>query len=215
MKTQKYYIAFGIAAVIAMLAFIVIKYKENNTLPILNEEIGKVNGQIIYKDFEKFEGYDQNGELFNNSSLEGKIQIANFFFTSCPVVCPKMTIETAKVYAKIGKNDNILFVSYSIDPKRDTVQKLKDFAIFHETDFNNWKFVNVGEENVYKLARNSYNITAVKGNSKSNDFIHSELLTLVDSQLRIRGYYDSTNPEEMNKLIKDVKKLIKDEEIYN
>lgn len=208
MKTQKYYIAFGIAAVIALTAFLIVKHKENNTLPILSEKIGKVNGEVIYKAFEEFEGYDQNGELFNNASLDGKVQIANFFFTSCPVVCPKMTIETAKVFEAIGDNPKVLFVSYSIDPKRDSIQKLKEFAQFHETDYSNWKFVNVGTENVYKLARNSYKITAVQGNEVSNDFIHSELLTLVDSKMRIRAYYDSTNPEDIKKLIKDIQKLI-------
>ena len=208
MKAQKYYITFGIAAVIALIAFMIIKHKENNSLPILSEEIAKENGVIIYKAFEEFEGYDQNGEVFNNESLKGKVQVANFFFTSCPVVCPKMTIETAKVYEALGANSDLLFVSYSIDPKRDTVEQLKEFATFHETDYTNWKFVNVGNESVYKLARNSYKIVAVKGNEVSNDFIHSELLTLVDKQMRVRAYYDSTNPEDIEKLIKDIKKLI-------
>lgn len=204
----KYYILLGVAGFIAAVAYGIVQYQEYNTLPILSEKIGNANGQDVYQSFEVFSGFDQHGSVFDNATLKGKVHVANFFFCSCPVVCPKMTVETKKVMDAIGEREDFLIVSYSIDPKRDTIPKLKNFADRFEVTTNNWHFVNVGKESVYKLARNSYNIVAVQGNEESNDFIHSELLTLVDKESRIRGYYDSTKPEEIEKLINDINKLL-------
>ena len=208
LENAKYYITFVLASIIALIAYSVWDYYRENTIPILSEEIGKENGEVIYKGFEEFTGLDQHGNTFDNSSLEGKVHVANFFFCSCPVVCPKMTIETKKVADAIGERDDFLLVSYSIDPKRDTSATLLKFAEKFDADKSNWHFLNIGKENVYKLARNSYKITAVEGNEVSNDFIHSELITLVDQNMRIRGYYDSTEPEEIEKLIKHINKLL-------
>lgn len=207
-KNKKYYFAVAVSLVLAMLFTAFIEVKERMSLPILSEEIGKENGEIIYKKIDDFAGFDQDGMTFDRSMLEGKVHLANFFFCSCPVVCPKMTVETKKVMDVFGEREDLLMVSYTIDPKRDTVQKLKSFAEKFEADQSNWRFVNVGNEQVYKLARYGYMITAVQGSEEANDFIHSELLTLVDDQMRIRGYYDSTNPQQMEKLIKDLKKLL-------
>ena len=204
----KYYILLGVASVIAVIAYSIIQYKESNTLPILSEKIGNENGQDVYQSFEVFSGFDQNGSVFNNATLNGKVHVANFFFCSCPVVCPKMTVETKLVMDAIGDREDFLIVSYSIDPKRDSIPKLKNFADRFEVTTPNWHFVNVGKESVYKLARNSYKIVVVQGNEESNDFIHSELLTLVDQESRVRGYYDSTEPEEIEKLINDINKLL-------
>lgn len=197
-----------IAGFIAAIAFGIDRYVAYNTLPILSEEIGEADGKPVYKKFDDFTGFDQNGNSFSKASLEGKVHVANFFFCSCPVVCPKMTAETKKVFDQLGESEDFMFVSYSIDPKRDSVQELKKFASKFDADKSNWFFVNIGKENVYTLARYDYKIVAVLGNEVSNDFIHSELLTLVDKEMRVRGYYDSTNPLELKKLIKDLKKLL-------
>jgi protein SCO1/2 len=204
----KYFIVVASALLIAVTAFSIDQYYAYNTLPILSGEIGEENGEIIYQDFENFTGFDQDGNDFDISHLKGKVHVANFFFCSCPVVCPKMTMETKKVANAIGERDDFLIVSYSIDPERDSVQELNDFASKFEANQSNWYFVNVGKQNVYKLARNSYKIVAVQGNKVSQDFIHSELLTLVDQEMRVRGYYDSTDPKELEKLIKDLKKIL-------
>jgi protein SCO1/2 len=204
----KYFIVVASALLIAVTAFSIDQYYAYNTLPILSGEIGEENGEIIYQDFENFTGFDQDGNDFDISHLKGKVHVANFFFCSCPVVCPKMTMETKKVANAMGERDDFLIVSYSIDPERDSVQELNDFASKFEANQSNWYFVNVGKQNVYKLARNSYKIVAVQGNKVSQDFIHSELLTLVDQEMRVRGYYDSTDPKELEKLIKDLKKIL-------
>lgn len=204
----KYFIVVASALLIAVTAFSIDQYYAYNTLPILSGEIGEENGEIIYQDFENFTGFDQDGNDFDISHLKGKVHVANFFFCSCPVVCPKMTMETKKVANAMGERDDFLIVSYSIDPERDSVQELNDFASKFEANQSNWHFVNVGKQNVYKLARNSYKIVAVQGNKVSQDFIHSELLTLVDQEMRVRGYYDSTDPKELEKLIKDLKKIL-------
>ncbi len=203
-----YYVLIALASIVAIIAFSIVQYNEANNLPILSEKVGNENGLDIYQSFEVFGGFDQNGSLFNNATLEGKVHVANFFFCSCPVVCPKMTVETKKVFDAIGEREDFLMVSYSIDAKRDSVQNLLSFAEKFDANKSNWHFVNVGKENVYKLARNSYKIVAVQGNEVSNDFIHSELLTLIDKETRVRGYYDSNEPEELEKLINDINKLL-------
>ncbi|MCB0509550.1 MAG: SCO family protein [Chitinophagales bacterium] len=207
-KKNKYYFAVALAILLATSAYFFLEVLEKDELPVLSEVIGKENGENIYYGIDDFSGFDQNGNSFSQAKLKGKVHLANFFFCSCPVVCPKMTVETKKVVDAIGEREDFLMVSYSIDPKRDSSEQLMNFANRFEANKSNWYFLNVGKENVYKLARYSYKIVAVQGSEGNNDFIHSEVLTLVDDQLRIRGYYDSTKPEEIEKLIKDLKKLL-------
>lgn len=191
---------------IAVSAFALYSWNESATLPILNE---KIKGTNQYKTLKNVKGFNQLGKEFELYEAKNKIHVANFFFCSCPVVCPKMTQETKKVYAAFEGNPEVLFISYSIDPKRDSADRLNNFAQKFDIDGTQWQFVNVGKENVYNLARNDYKITAVMGSEGNNDYIHSELLTLIDQDFNIRGYYDSTEPKEINKLIKDIKKLLK------
>lgn len=205
---NKYYFAVALAMIIALSAYFFLEVLEKEKLPILSEVIGKENGENVYREIDEFSGFDQNGNSFSQAKLKGKVHLANFFFCSCPVVCPKMTVETKKVVDAIGEREDFLMVSYSIDPKRDSSEQLMNFANKFGANQSNWYFLNVGKENVYKLARYSYKIIAVQGSEGNNDFIHSEVLTLVDDEMRIRGYYDSTKPEEIEKLIKDLKKLL-------
>ncbi|MCB0539087.1 MAG: SCO family protein [Bacteroidetes bacterium] len=192
-----------------LLYFIFIKVSSIN-LPILSEKVKLENGETEYKKISEVVGYDQLGNEFNTQQLKGKVHVANFFFASCPVVCPKMTEETKEVWKAFeNQKEHINFVSYSIDPKRDTIERLYNFAERFGLENTNWYFVNVGKENVYMLARSDYKITAIQANEGKSDYIHSQLLALVDKDLLIRGYYDSTDPKEIKQLIKDIKKIIK------
>lgn len=200
-----------LAAIVGIIMYLIFISLSSLKLPILSEEIKLENGKKEYRKIPEVVGFDQNKNHFNTLQLKGKVQVANFFFASCPVVCPKMIQQTKLVWeAYENEKDLINFVSYSIDPKRDSSEKLYNFAErFDIENTGNWYFVNVGKENVYKLARNDYKITAIQANEDKMDFIHSELLALLDENLLVRGYYDSTEPKEIEQLIKDIKKLIK------
>lgn len=199
-----------IAAIAGILLYLIFVSVSSLKLPILSEQVKLENGKTTYKHIPEVVGYNQLGKEFNTQQLKGKVHVANFFFASCPVVCPKMTEQTKIVWeAYKNEKDRINFVSYSIDTKRDTAEKLYNFADKFGLNNTNWYFVNVGKENVYNLAKNAYKITAIQANEGKSDYIHSELLALVDADLLIRGYYDSTEPKEINQLIKDIKKIIK------
>ncbi|MEZ4916322.1 MAG: SCO family protein, partial [Chitinophagales bacterium] len=158
-----------------LLYFIFIKVSSIN-LPILSEKVKLENGETEYKKISEVVGYDQLGNEFNTQQLKGKVHVANFFFASCPVVCPKMTEETKEVWKAFeNQKEHINFVSYSIDPKRDTIERLYNFAERFGLENTNWYFVNVGKENVYMLARSDYKITAIQANEGKSDYIHSQL----------------------------------------
>ena len=148
---------------------------------------------------------NQEGKTISLSDWKGNIVVANFFFTHCPSICPKMTknLQRIQAYSEI---DNLMINSFSVDPERDSVLKLKAYA----DKFNikgNWSLLTGDKKELYKLARKSFLITATDGDGGPNDFIHSENLVLIDKQGRIRGYYPGTNETAVNNLIRDLKKL--------
>jgi protein SCO1/2 len=149
---------------------------------------------------------NQYGEIVDQKHWEDKIIIADFFFTHCPVVCPKMKKNLLRVEAAFRKDADIKINSFSVDPERDSVAQLKKFADKIGIS-GNWNLLTGDKIDIYRLARNSFRIVATDGDGGESDFIHSEKFVLLDKQKRIRGYYTGTDEEEVNKLIKDIKKL--------
>ena len=149
---------------------------------------------------------NQHGKNVNQKQWEDKIIIADFFFTHCPVVCPKMKKNLLRVEAAFRKDADIQINSFSVDPERDSVAQLKKFADKFKIS-GNWNLLTGDKIEIYRLARNSFRIVATDGDGGDDDFIHSEKFVLLDKQKRIRGYYTGTDEEEVNKLINDIKKL--------
>jgi protein SCO1 len=131
----------------------------------------------------------------------------NFFFTHCPVVCPKMTRNLKQVQAAFDSNKKLLIVSFSVDPERDSAARLKEFAQRFSINEGNWKLLTGSKKEIYRLARKSFQVIATDGDGGPDDFIHSDQLILMDTQKRIRGYYNGTEEKEITQLIKDIKKL--------
>lgn len=157
---------------------------------------------------QSFQLRDQNNAAVSLANWEDKIVIADFFFTHCPSICPKMTnnLKRIQAYAEV---DNLLINSFSVDPERDSVQQLKSYA--EKFDIKGaWHLLTGSKQELYKLARKSFLITATDGDGGADDFIHSENLVLIDKQKRIRGYYDGTDETAVNNLIKDLRKLAKE-----
>ncbi len=150
---------------------------------------------------------NQQGEKISSDAMKNKIVVADFFFTHCLSVCPKMTGNLKKVQEAYSKDDQVQIISFTVDPLADSSKQLHQYAEIFGIDNTRWQLLTGGKKEIYKLARNSFMVVATDGDGGPADFIHSEKLVLIDNQKRIRGYYDGTDEKEVQKLITDIKKL--------
>jgi protein SCO1/2 len=156
-----------------------------------------------------FKFIDQEGAAVTNKMFDGKIYVADFFFTICPGICPKLTGNMAKISEEFRTNDNVLFISHSVTPDIDSVQQLKKYAVEHNIDASRWHLVTGDKDKIYELARRSYFAERDIGfqNSK-NEFLHTEHFILVDRNGHIRGIYNGTLDLETDRLIDDIRILL-------
>jgi protein SCO1/2 len=152
-----------------------------------------------------FSFLDQDGRTVSEEDWEGKIVVANFFFTHCPSICPRMMKQLQRVQDRY-KNSDLLICSFSVDPERDSVGRLKEYADRLKTG-THWHLLTGDKKALYRFARNGLMITATDGDGGPEDFIHSDNLVLIDRQQRIRGFYSGTDEQDVNRLIKDIQKL--------
>ena len=178
------------------------EYKE---LPVYTtDEMGIETPYII----DSFELIDQNNNPFTRDSIGDRIFISNFFFTSCPDVCPTINGHIKIASQKLENSTDILFLSHTVDPYNDSVSVLKEHADMFEADDQQWKFLTGKKSTIYHLARDSYK-AVIQEVPDTNTFIHSEKIMLVDKQFRVRGIYDGMNFDEVMDLIKDARFLLK------
>ena len=150
---------------------------------------------------------NQNGKLVTQKDYENKIYIADFFFTTCPTICPIMTKNMAGLQDKIMNDNDILLLSHSVTPDIDSVPQLKKYALEKGVKDSKWNLVTGDKKQIYELARKSYMAVKTDGDAGPYDMIHTENFILVDKERRIRGFYDGTKTEEMEKLLNDLKIL--------
>ncbi|MFL5731180.1 MAG: SCO family protein [Cytophagaceae bacterium] len=151
---------------------------------------------------------DQDGKAFSGKSLKGKIYVADFFFTSCPSTCPKMTNQLKRVQEAYSANPEIKIVSFTVDPGHDTVEVLKNFAQRNDAMPGKWSFLTGAKDSIYTLAQKGYFISAGEEKTSSEAFLHSTKLILVDKEGRIRGFYDGISQSEVDRLITEIKVLL-------
>ncbi|MCB0700405.1 MAG: SCO family protein [Chitinophagales bacterium] len=155
---------------------------------------------------------DQNGKTVDNNTYNGKIYVANFFFTSCPGICPKMKDNMQKVAKAFASNNNVAFLSHSVTPYADSVSVLHDYAAIHNINAKQWHLVTGDKGEIYKLARQSYFAEDEIGfNADSTEFLHTERFVLIDKERHIRGVYNGTVDLETDRLIEDINLLLKEE----
>ena len=157
-----------------------------------------------------FSYINQYQDTISRAKFENKIWVTDFFFTTCDGICPIMNANLKLVHDTFIDNPNILFLSHTVDPETDTYELLKKYADRHGAKKDKWDFVTGASEDIYKAARTSYFVATPRDTSMKEDFVHSQLLCLVDPHLHIRGYYDGTNGKDMIKLIRDIRLLIKE-----
>ena len=192
--------------------------KVNNRLKIYNP--ADVNPRLVDEsilhvqknhNIADFNLINQNGKKITNKDYEGKIYIADFFFTRCQNICIAMAYNMSELQEFYKNDTDIMFLSHSVTPLIDSVAVLKEYAMNKGVIDGKWNVTTGEKKHIYELARKSYFAVLDEGNGDENDFIHTEQFILVDKKRRIRGYYDGTNDQEMEKLKEDIV-FLKEEE---
>jgi protein SCO1/2 len=154
---------------------------------------------------------DQNGGAFSSKNLKGKIYVADFFFTSCPGICPKMTANMGLLQDEFLNNENVFLISHSVTPEKDTPSVLKKYADAKGVNDTTWRMLTGSRDLIYDLGRNYYFVEEDLGIEKtSDDFLHTENFVLVDKSGHIRGIYNGLNKSAVAQLIADIYTLEKE-----
>ena len=172
---------------------------------LVDKSLRNVKKNHTVKDFNLI---NQNGTIVTSKDYENKIYVVDFFFTSCPSICPIMTDNMLKVQDEFINNDNIKLLSLSVTPEIDDVEVLKKYAIEKGVIDSKWNITTGSKKHIYELARKSYFAVVDQGDGGLQDFIHTPNFILVDTKKQIRGIYDGTEDKEILRLINDVYLLL-------
>ena len=205
---------FIVFSVVAISSFNYVQTQEKK-LPIYSPSM--VSDELVEEDLRYVKKYhrisdfsllNQNGNYVTQEDYKNKIYVADFFFTTCPDICPIMTGNMLYLQENL-KDTNVMLASFSVTPKIDTVEVLKEYSTLKGVDDSRWNLMTGDKKQIYDLARKSYLVAKAIPDGKNHGMIHTENFVLVDRDKRIRGYYDGTNIEDMNKLLDDIQILIK------
>lgn len=185
--------------------------KTEKPLPIFGQR-EVVNGDTVYHKIAKFQFVDQDSAIITNDTFKNQIYVSDFFFTTCRTICPIMKTQMLRVYNATADMPDVKLLSHTIDPEYDTVALLHDFANKLGVSSDRWHFVTGVQDSIYKIAQTSYFATAMEDKSEPDGFIHSGAFLLIDKDQRIRGKYDGTKEDDVNRLLADIKRLEKEYE---
>lgn len=171
---------------------------------------GKIQIDTLYHTVPDFEFTNQENQKITQKILENKVTLVNFIFTSCPTICPKQTRQLQQIQEKLNKLNNLNLLSFTVDPKRDTPEKLKQFGKKYAANFANWHFLRNNQQNVYNLGMNGFYLGMGKDDLAEGGFFHSSNIVLIDQKKHIRGMYDSFDEKQINQLLVDVKFLLEE-----
>ncbi|RTY85159.1 SCO family protein [Flavobacterium sp. LS1P28] len=210
---KKYRIFLGVflvfSAVVLSLFYSALKPKK--TLPIFNPS--DVNPELVdstiqykskYHTIADFSFVNQNGKTITQKDYEGKIYVADFFFTTCGSICPKMTTNLSDIQKVFANDPKVKLLSHTVFPETDSVPVLKAYAKKYKVDASKWNLVTGDKKEIYEMARKSYLAVKLGEPSELYDMVHTENFVLVDTKKRVRGFYDGTNKEDMKRLIDDI-----------
>ena len=213
----KGYKNFGIFFSILCVIIIAIIYNVLNVrkpLPIwnpnmVNEELvdSTIQHKVKYHTIADFSLINQNGKTITQDTYKDKIYVADFFFTTCQTICPIMTNHMYQIQKEIINDDEVMLLSHSVTPIKDSVPQLKKYAKEKGVIDSKWNLVTGDKKEIYKLARKSYLAVKTDGNGDQYDMIHTENFLLIDKKRQIRGFYDGTKPEDIEQLIEDIETL--------
>ena len=211
---------FAIVLLVLSIIIISIFYqilKPKEVLPIFQP--AKVNAELVdstiqhvkkYHTISDFSLINQNGKTITQDDYKDKIYVADFFFTTCQTICPVMMNNMVEVQNKLKNDTEIMLLSHTVTPEIDSVAQLKKYALKKGVDDAKWNLVTGEKKEIYKLARKSYLAVKTDGNGDEYDMIHTENFILVDTEKRIRGFYDGTNEIDIQQLLLDIEILKKE-----
>lgn len=193
---------------LGFLLLIACSQQEQKRLPILGEKkAGKTSVDTIYQTIPNFSFINQDSVTITNKDFDHSIYVADFFFTSCPSICPIMSKNLLKVLKKYQGNEEVKILSHSIDTKYDTPWVLKRYADKLGVTGNQWQFVHGSQKDIYTMA-DKYMVYAKEDAAAPGGFEHQGWLMLIDKDKRIRGAYDGTDDEQVSKLMDDMDLLL-------
>ena len=215
-------LVFLIIHVIPISAFLYLKSAENSKKITMQRygpreaveviENGEVSVDTLYHKIPAFSFITQHGAPVTHEAMSGKLYVANFFFTSCMGICLKMSHQFSRVQEAFLNEPDVLLLSHTVDPARDSIETLAAYAEQYGAIRRKWFLVTGNKAALYEQARKGYFVSATEGDGGPEDFVHTEKFILVDKASNIRGYYDGTNQEEVDELIRDIKFLLWEEE---
>jgi protein SCO1/2 len=189
--------------------------KPQKTLPIYNP--ADVNPELVdstvqfvakYHTIADFSFTNQNGKTITQKDYEGKIYVADFFFTTCGSICPIMTTNMIDVQKAFVNNPKVMILSHTVTPEIDSVPVLKKYALEKSVIDSKWNLVTGDKKDIYSMARKSYLAVKLGKPEELYDMVHTENFVLVDAERRVRGFYDGTKKEDIQKLIEDIQWLL-------
>jgi protein SCO1 len=218
LKNNRYYILGFVFFSVVTLSLFYNALKPKKTLPIytpamVNPELVDEDIQYIVKNHRiaPFSFVNQNGQTITQKNYEGKIYVADFFFTTCGSICPKMTTNMTLVQKAFLNNPKVMLLSHTVFPETDSVSVLKKYALENHVVDAKWNLVTGDKKEIYTLARKSYLAVKLGKPSELYDMVHTENFVLVDDKKQVRGFYDGTKTAEIEKLIADINWLCQNE----
>jgi len=210
-KKYKWFLIVVIVLSAIILTLFYSALKPKKMLPIYNPSM--VNPELVdstvqyiskYHTIADFSFTNQNGKIISQKDYEGKIYVADFFFTTCGSICPKMTTNLADVQKAFINNPKVMLLSHTVFPETDNVAVLKEYAKKNGVIDTKWNLVTGDKKQIYTMARKSYLAVKLGKPEELYDMVHTENFVLVDTKRRVRGFYDGTKKEEMERLIEDI-----------
>ncbi len=192
--------------IISVFTLLLVSCKNNEPLPYLGQTVLE-NGKEIHHKVGQFSHYNQDSVLMDNAALSEYIYVADFFFTSCPSICPRVAKQMLRIYESVKDEPMVKLVSFTIDPKRDDVKKLRLYADNLGVDHNKWFFLTGDKDATLELA-NTYFVAAFEDADAPGGFDHSGKILLVDKDGHVRSFSEGTDPENTPKIMEDIKKLV-------
>lgn len=212
-KYKLFALVFSILSIVIMYLFYN-ALQPKKTLAIYQPSM--VNNELVDSTLQHVKKYhmiadfsltNQNGKTITQNDYKNKIYVADFFFTTCPTICPVMTKNMAEIQEQIINDDEVLLLSHSVTPVIDSVPQLKKYALEKGVNDDKWNLVTGDKKHIYELARKSYLAVKNDGDGGPYDMIHTENFILVDKERRIRGFYDGTKSEDIENLLSDLQIL--------
>ena len=168
------------------------------------EEKFRVYGEVT----QDFSFHNQDNQIVTKDLFNGKVVITDFFFTTCPAICPIMKRQMFRIYEAYPDQPDLLLFSHTVDPAHDTVEILHNYAEGLGIKTEKWQLVTGPQEEIFEIAKNNYMLGALKDDNSPGGYIHSGSFVLIDKNRKIRGYYDGTDAKEVDRLIVDLKEFI-------